>query len=98
MSLCTLEFPVKHQQSSSCWLTEQLIHVEGSSPKQLHTNTSFKSAAFHHRHKNRQPKTLCEGIAAGPYTVADLHSFTNLLAKESLRIIANDSPELGRMG
>lgn len=62
-SLCTFEFPLKHQQRSSWWLTEQLIHAEGSSSKQLQRNTS--QATFHHRHKNRQPKTLCEEITPG---------------------------------
>lgn len=34
----------------------------------------------------------------GPHTVADLYDFTNLLAEDSLRIITNDRPELGRIG
>lgn len=72
-SLCTST--VKHQQRSSCQLTEQLIHTEGSSSKQLQRNTSFKFATYHHHRSKTGSVGLFVRRSLGG---AQLHSHCSL--------------------
>lgn len=98
-SLHTFEFSVK-QPAEEFLLADRVVNPRRG--EQLQTTAEkhklgslplFITAA-----KTGNLRVFVRGWLRGPCTVANLCSFTNLLAEDSPRIIANDSPELGRMG